>query len=406
MSPIVAEAGLTDGNIFLDTSSSLDRGAEFAYEVSTCVTPSHNVYSALLSRYLLPQELLAVQGIFRCDVSNKQAFDNLLETKSKDVPTSLAQDIAGNSFTGTVVQAVCLAALASSSTWERIQPEETRALVPAAMDDQRPEDSRRGQKRKLAEDDEISHPLQQWLPSCRIRGKTSQSQMQPASKKVKRKRGQGKGNKQAKGKQPMATIAQKEAIFQALEDAKKSGAANPYKELAKKKLPGFYPGCTFRSKWGHVRETQRWDLLVQTAPQVCSKFKELPNSIRRIMQFDKMKHGESNCPSQKNSCLPFALKEVIEGLIMDRVDMGEEVTIQFVKSTILFSASLWNENIESMKQILEAKKMDMLQVHDEELSNMSPEEIDKLFDDLTERAAEILQPVNLTETDGALLTLG
>lgn len=415
----MSEGGYDGNNIFLDGSSSEQKGAEFAYEVSTCVTPSHNVYSGMYGRYLLPEELLAAQAIFRCDATNEQAFDHLLETKSKEICSTLAQDIAGNSFTGTVIQAVCLSALASTDIWQRLQPSDSTNIVPVPPGDRWPEDVQRGKKRQLAEENETSHALQDkkddqsrlvvqedWKPPCRIRGKTKQSQLLLARKPVKKRRGQGKGNKSATGKRSMATIAQKEAIFQALEKAKKSGQGNPYKEVEKQQLPGYFRGCTFASKWGKVREAQRWDLLVQTAPQICKKFKELPNSIRRIIQCEKLKHGESNCPSKKNSCLPFALKEVIEGLIMDRVDLGEEVTIHFVKSTILFCTSLWNENIESMRQMMDSKKLEMLQAHDEELSCMTEADIDKIFADLTEHAQQVLQPVNLAETDGALLTLG
>ena len=37
---------------------------------------------------------------------------------------------------------------------------------------------------------------------------------------------------------------------------------------------------------------------------------------------------------------------------------------------------------------------------------MTEADIDKIFADLTEHAQQVLQPVNLAETDGALLTLG
>ena len=86
----------------------------------------------------------------------------------------------------------------------------------------------------------------------------------------------------------MATIRQKNEIFLAFQKAKSSGVEYPIKEVEKQKLPGCFAGCMFESKWGVARREQTWELLCATAPAMCKKHKELPNSLRRILGFEAM----------------------------------------------------------------------------------------------------------------------
>ena len=91
---------------------------------------------------------------------------------------------------------------------------------------------------------------------------------------------------------------------------------------------------------------------------------------------------------------------------MDRIDLGEEVSMPLVKSTILFCCNLWNENVLTVQKMMEAKQMDLLQLHDEKLSKMTAEQIDQTFEKMNQHAKEVLQVVNVAETDGALLQPG
>ena len=93
---------------------------ESAANVLTCVTPKHEIYSNLLSRYVKPQEYLNAQGIWRVDAENVQAYDKMLEN-------GLAQELAGNSFTSTVVQAVVLASFVTCECWLHIDLQEMPA---------------------------------------------------------------------------------------------------------------------------------------------------------------------------------------------------------------------------------------------------------------------------------------
>jgi len=58
-------------------------------------------------------EILGLQGIWREDCKNQDAYDRMMVQK-------LAQDFAGNAMTGTVAQAVVLAALCSSDAFLKI----------------------------------------------------------------------------------------------------------------------------------------------------------------------------------------------------------------------------------------------------------------------------------------------
>jgi len=102
-------------NVFVDCSSSLAY-AESALDVATCLAPSHGVFSVSLGRRLLPEEHLSLQGIWRCDAESFQAFDELVKNGT------LARDIAGNSFSGTVAQAAFITSLVTCGAWVDIGP--------------------------------------------------------------------------------------------------------------------------------------------------------------------------------------------------------------------------------------------------------------------------------------------
>lgn len=437
----ISEAG-QGSNIFFDCSSSTSRDVESATEVTTCITPQHSIYSIALERFLQPIELLAGQGIWRDDSENKAAFDKMAAN------SKLSQDLAGNSFTSTVVQAMFLTAMVSSSHWVGIvagsqtesptpQPQPSEARIPTksgkrkakvALEDSKSKESEMamvsvadssgksqpssgsvqdGEDKLVEREPDDSHPSK---TRFRLRGKKSPAHLFQVSTSVKQKKGKGfggKGNRRAKGKKPMATIAQKERIFQEFEKAREHQTkAAALKSVAKLGLPGFYPGCLYQSKWGSVREEQRWTLLLQTAPALCSKHKELPNSLRRILNMEKLKFSETTTGGPVKTHLPFVFQEVVENMTMERISAGEEVSTTYIKHLILFLAEIWNETIETIGTMLQTKGLDYLKEHDEELAEMSQAEMDCVFQKMVERQEELLAPIHLTETDGALVPLG
>lgn len=76
-------------DVFIDTATGHDRDVEFAEHVSTCVRPTHHVYSNYLERCLSVRELWNCQGLFATAFCNPQAVDDIMQNPNQ------AQDLAG-----------------------------------------------------------------------------------------------------------------------------------------------------------------------------------------------------------------------------------------------------------------------------------------------------------------------
>lgn len=412
-------------NVFIDTSGSEKRkkNPESCINASTCITPAHAIYSTALERYVQPIELLGLQAIWRRDAQVPQIFDAMAHS-------SWAQDLAGNGMTGTVAQAVVLAALSTSDAFlhiarDDIEPDPPSsagsaiplcdAVVSAFESECQPsrvvgmgEGRNKATKRKQPDqeeqhDQEETHAL---VPSRRIRGKQSSSK-QSFMKLVipkKRKQGVGSGNKKAGGKSAMISIFQKEIICKKFDELKAQGEKYPGKKMAKMNLRGYYAGCTLPSKWGRVREEQQWSLLCATAPALCKAKKELPNCLRRVINFPKLKHGNNEVSAVK-TCMPFILKQIVEEVVMERIDNGEEVGIPFVKNTILWCTNIWNECVSTIRDMIHSQNLSMLKKEDDRLARMNDEELNEVFKSVNRRAEDVLVPVVLAKSDDALQIL-
>ena len=87
-----AKARLRNGgepNIFLDLASGRGREPEAAEDVSTCVRPTHHVYSSALGRCLCAKEFWNCQGLFESSFENPAAVRDVMQNHSH------AQDLAG-----------------------------------------------------------------------------------------------------------------------------------------------------------------------------------------------------------------------------------------------------------------------------------------------------------------------
>ena len=101
-------------NIFVDTSTSSQRMSECAVGVTTCIRPSHPIWSVELSRYVSVEEMFTCQGIFKQDFRFPGAIADTLSDPNK------AQDLAGNAFASTCAQAQVIASLVNAKGWSRI----------------------------------------------------------------------------------------------------------------------------------------------------------------------------------------------------------------------------------------------------------------------------------------------
>lgn len=405
-------------NIFVDMSGSTGRKPERCADATTCITPSHPIYSIQLRRYLQPKELLGLQCMWEVDSAKPEVF-------TKMAHSSLAQDLAGNGMTGSVVQAVVLAALSSSDAFLHLgnstaEPDLGEMMVQSQQDDdehelhsgdQTPADegddpnqehqppSR--QKRKRSPKKQSSPKMVLAVPLRRVRGKQPGLPGLLAVPPPKRKRGYGGGNKNAKGKSQMVSIYDKEKICKAYDELVASGEHCPDKELKKWKMKGWYRGCCLQSKWGRARVEQQWPLLVETAPRLCKAKKELPNSLRQVINFPRLKHG-NHSTSASRTFLPPALKHVLEEMIMEKIDRGEEVNISYVKNTIVWLVQLWNDCIISVRERITQQNLDQLAKDDDRLATLNEKELDEVFTNMTKRADEVLVPIALSSADDSV----
>eukprot|EP00438_Fugacium_kawagutii_P002183 Skav228817 [mRNA] locus=scaffold359:353973:361872:+ [translate_table: standard] len=332
-------------------------------------------------------------------------------------------------MTGSVVQAVVLAALSSSDAFLHLRgfgpasplplPGLGDMMVQSQQDDdhheQEPGSSdhipadegedanqepqpRSSQKRKRAPKPQSPPNM---APLRRVRGKQSVLLAVPPPK---RKRGQGGGNKKACGKSKMVSIFDKEKICKAYDELVANGEACPDKELKKWKMHGYYRGCCLKSKWGQARIEQQWPLLVETAPRLCKAKKELPNSLRQVINFPRLKPGNFST-STSRTFLPPALKHVLEEMIMEKIDRGEEVNINYVKNTTLWLAKLWNDCIASVRERITEQNLDQLRDADSRLAAMTDKQLDEVFSNMTKRADEVLVPIALCSADDSVRSI-
>lgn len=359
------------------------------------------MYSALYKRYLLPAELLNAQAIFRADAENVESYDKMLEKKP------FAQSLAGNSFTGTVVQAVTITSFVCCKVWR----DQTACTSPEAASLQQkagqqclPHPSTQSLSAAMAKDSATNEPrLVEYQGSVLHRCRGKQAWLRKVRKELVQKR-RGRGNHKAKGKKTMTSIYQKEQIFQAYEKAKGAGDEQALKQV--KSMHGYFKGCMCKTKWGSIRVAQSWTLLCKTAPALCKRHKELPNALRKILQLGSLKHNHVASGNGEQVHLPPPLEICIEDMLMDRIVRGEEMTMTFASQTICFAVELWNECISTMEQLLRDNVWNMLKQQDSHLADLSETELNGRFATVLKAAQQMMRPVHLKDTDAALLWLG
>ena len=430
---ILSKANGSD-NIFFDASTSLKRSEqsiECSVDATTCVRPTHAIYSVQYGRYLTPTEYLSVQGMWKKDSENVEAWDAMVADEK------LAQSLAGNGFSATVCQCVFLTSLvacdafrhfelSSPQTHKRPRLEELSPVFPAsfnpgldsAMADQ--DHSPAASPVEHAQSSGTSEPPacrdvqviadsgDLPVPTRRLRKKTTLVTTTLEKKKKKNKhtgRGKGgKGNNQAGGKKKQATIWEKEQIMKTYMDAVNKGVKRPTSKV--KDMPGYFTGCVFPCKWGDARVKNHWELLCSTAPKLMKRHKDLPNSVRRMLNMDTMKHSVHKPSETSQLHLPLPLQTVIEDMIMERICIGEEVSMHYAKDALAFGCEIWNQVVGSMRACIREKMLGMLRDQDAELAALDADKVDEKLDAMMKTAEGLLQPIQIAQTDAALLTLG
>ena len=185
-----------------------------------------------------------------------------------------------------------------------------------------------------------------------------------------------------------------------------------YKEkhfLATARRKVAYQGCFTDSHWGGHRKKQNWDLLVKYAPKIAKKHSEVPNSLRDVLNITTKKwNGGKFSKSDGLHVIPPSLALALDTIIMDRLAAGEEVSYDFVESTLKLLVKLWNEKIEELqadvqetvqKKILQAQNAiaESEDVGDDVARMAKDDEMTALS-----KLLETLQPCNISTQPTAL----
>lgn len=199
------ETNFGDMDVFIDCAGSMDRPAK-AYGVMPCITPRHPMYSVGLQRYMDSEDFLNGQGLWKSnfsDVGWNELMANL----------TLAHDLAGNSFSSTVCQAVFLSSVvASSAAWEKITVQESSQEATQAGNEEPQQILRRvRQKRQAPEFDQVAQREESNRKKKEKKPKPGNIVRSVRSKYKRRKPGVDSRAKNS-GKKSMTTIYQKEQV--------------------------------------------------------------------------------------------------------------------------------------------------------------------------------------------------
>ena len=222
--------------------------------------------------------------------------------------------MAGNAFTGTVLQAKFLAAFVNSASL-----------------------SSRGDsgKRKVAENEE------NWWPVKRQRSRTN---LPPAPGDDEPATNSKRGLNKQKGK--TLSIMQKVALideYQALVDDPTIKHAEKVM-LAKHRHHGVYQGCFAQTKWPMARFKHEWDAVIEHAPKVAQKYAEVPNWWKRILNKATHKVG------RLSTVFPREINHVLEAVIMERSAFGETVDPSVFKETTLDVVRTYNDEVDGLNE--------------------------------------------------------
>lgn len=277
-------------------------------------------------------------------------------------------------------------------------------------------------------------------PARRVRGKTSQVDYEHLSlEKIQEFREQGevkqKGpSRSANGdRKRSAAVAEdgqppKKRKYQQRADVKRTGKSSCVSIWAKVQLfqeydrlkadpeirfpekhmlrtsrkQGQYQGCFTDSHWGKKRREHHWDLFCQLAPKQAKQMAEIPNSVRPLLCIEKMKHNNSKFSLKDGiHSVPLPLALALEQVAMERMQLGEEVTTDFVQNLLVDMIAFWNDQVAKLSEEVQSNfGPRILEDCDRRIeSGMSEAKIAEIQNnakDELERMLSLLQPCAIT----------
>lgn len=114
--------------------------------------------------------------------------------------------------------------------------------------------------------------------------------------------------------------------------------------LGNSRKQGQYQGCF--AKWKDMRIAHKWDLFCEICPKQAKACSEIPNHVRTLFGVETKKHTNSKFSAKDAShTVPTPLILALESLLMERIHLGEEVTVDFASNVLVQLVSLWNEQL-------------------------------------------------------------
>lgn len=152
--------------------------------------------------------------------------------------------------------------------------------------------------------------------------------------------------------------------------------------LRTRRIAGQFQGCFSKSKWGGQRESQKWDLFCEVAPELAKKCQEVPNHMRQLLGIDTLKHQGSKFGSKLDEThqIPVPLMNALEETLMERMQLGEEVTSDFAEDVLRCLLETWNNCIEQLREHAKKRYESYLLDGSYETDGISKEEAQKQLD--------------------------
>ena len=246
---------------------------------TTCIRPSHMIYSHKLQRCLTAAELLGQQGIWASDFLHPDAVQEL-HTQS-----TFAREMAGMAFTTTVLQANLLTSIIHCEGWKIVAAEQRGLHVgepPIPLVAGAAASSRRGGKRKAAGQNGGQESAKKQRADSDRRSQKRKAEGGPAADSdppASKTRGNNK-----KGK--LISVANKLQIIKRYQEFLGEGSG-ARKKIEALKLPGYYPGCLTESHWLGSRRSEHWDEFVEQCPQFAQQVDFVPWWFRGVANLPK-----------------------------------------------------------------------------------------------------------------------
>ena len=123
------------------------------------------------------------------------------------------------------------------------------------------------------------------------------------------------------------------------------------------------------------------------------------------MRIPKLKYQPKMTTAVEQIHLRLPLQMVVEDMVMERIGLGEEVTVQYVKSTLVMCCEMWNTVVDFMKLSLRDRALAMIREQDAELAALNPQELDQKLNEFMTRTQRLLAPIRVSENDATLVPL-